>query len=65
MPLTNLVLLKREGETETERLGTHDEMKLERQLFFVLRANGDPGDRHANICTLVKSLSWERDYMEE
>ena len=30
VPLTNLVLLKREGETETERLGTHNEMKLER-----------------------------------
>ena len=44
MPLTNLVLLKREGETEMERLGTHDEMKLERQLFFVIRANVDPGD---------------------
>ena len=65
VPLTNLVLLKREGETEMERLGTCNEMKLERQLFFVLRANGDPGDRHANICSLVKSLSWERDYMEE
>lgn len=66
VPLTNLVLLKREGETETERLGTHNEMKLERQLFFILRASGDPGDWHANICTLAKSLSlWKRDYMEE
>ena len=44
VPLTKLVLLKREGEIETERLGTHNEIKLERQLFFVLRANGDPGD---------------------
>ena len=44
VPLTYSVLLKREGETEMERLGTRNEMKLERQLFFVLRANGDPGD---------------------
>ena len=45
VPLTNLtsVLLEREGETETERLG-YNEMKLERQLFFILRANGNPGD---------------------
>ena len=44
VPLTNLVLLKREEETEMERLGMHNKLKLERQLFFVLRANGDPGD---------------------
>ena len=66
VPLTYSVLLKREGETKMERLGTCNEIKLERQFFFVLRANGDPGDWHANICTLAKSLSpWKRDYMEE
>ena len=44
VPLTNIVsVLLRERERQRQGLG-HNEMKLEIQLFFILRANADPGD---------------------
>ena len=57
VPLTNIVsVLLRERERQRQGLG-HSEMKLETQLFFILRANVDPGDWQAKISILTKLLS--------